>query len=274
MKLATLVLTCFFSRANGFAGLHVHDLHDTAVLLKHSGAAFVSSATSAYTNALHEHPLFTKMITGGTLATTGDAIAQSQTDEPYDKRRAFSFMTFDMCYRAVQHVAFPIIVQECHGQYVSGLLSSAHLADTIPTEYLAAMEQTLASQLCIVPLVYYPVFYALTAVVQNLSKEAAIDRAKATFLPLMSKNLKFWIPVQFIQFGFIDEQLQIPFLSAAGLCWTFILSVAAGSAKDYSKDEPAVNLVELTAEDTEDMDEAFAFGASAQATVPSYSEAS
>jgi hypothetical protein len=265
MKLATLLLACFFSRANGFAGLHVHDLHDTAVLLKHSGAALVSNAASAYSNTLHQHPIFTKMITGGTMATTGDAIAQSQTDDPYNKRRALSFMSFDMCYRALQHVAFPIIVLECHGQYLSGLLSSAHLADSVPTEYLAAMEQTLASQLCIVPLVYYPVFYALTAFVQNLSTEAAIDRAKATFLPLMSKNLKFWIPVQFIQFGFIDEQLQIPFLSAAGLCWTFILSVAAGSTKDYNKDEPVVNLVELTAEDTEDMEEAIA-----QATVPSY----
>ena len=40
--------------------------------------------------------------------------------------------------------------------------------------------------------------------------------------------------VQFIQFGFIQEDLQIPFLCICGLGWTFILSVMAGSTKKYS----------------------------------------
>ena len=70
---------------------------------------------------------------------------------------------------------------------------------------------------------------------QGLSTNGALERAKANFLPLMQRNLLFWIPVQFLQFGFIDEHLQIPFLSVAGLCWTFILSLAAGSARNYNK---------------------------------------
>ena len=69
---------------------------------------------------------------------------------------------------------------------------------------------------------------------QGLSTNGALERAKANFLPLMLRNLLFWIPVQFLQFGFIDEHLQIPFLSVAGLCWTFILSLAAGSARNYN----------------------------------------
>lgn len=40
--------------------------------------------------------------------------------------------------------------------------------------------------------------------------------------------------VQFIQFGFIQEDLQIPFLCICGLGWTFILSIMAGSTKEYS----------------------------------------
>lgn len=40
--------------------------------------------------------------------------------------------------------------------------------------------------------------------------------------------------VQFVQFGFIQEDLQIPFLCICGLGWTFILSVMAGSTKKYS----------------------------------------
>lgn len=238
-----------FVTANAFAGIQVHELHDTAMVLQHSSTAIVSSVASAYSTALVEHPLLTKMATGGILATAGDAIAQSRTDEPYDKRRALSFMAFDMCYRALQHAAFPIIVHECQGQYLGGLMSATPFAQSVPTDFLAAMEQTLASQLGIVPFLYYPVFYALTAVVQDLSKDAAVERAKTTFLPLMSKNLKFWIPVQFVQFAFIDEQLQIPFLCGAGLCWTFILSVAAGSTKSFKTDEPPVTVLPDTEEE-------------------------
>lgn len=50
----------------------------------------------------------------------------------------------------------------------------------------------------------------------------------------MERNLLFWIPVQFIQFGFVQEDLQIPFLCVCGLGWTFILSIMAGSTKEYS----------------------------------------
>ena len=36
----------------------------------------------------------------------------------------------------------------------------------------------------------------------------------------------------------MPTDLQIPFLSCAGLAWTFTLSVLAGSAKKYSQDAP------------------------------------
>ena len=247
MNIIRLFFTCVFfsSAANALAPIHVID-HATLATLQHSGMAIAGKLSGAYTHALRQHPLATKMFTGGILATTGDAIAQSQTngDEPYDKKRAASFMAFDMAYRAVQHAAFPIIVAACHGQYIGEALSALHLSTlqqhlVVPTEYAAAMEQTLASQLGIVPFIYYPVFFALTGFVQGLSVDGAMDRAKQNFLPLMKRNLLFWIPVQFIQFGFIDEQLQIPFLSAAGLCWTFILSVTAGSTRSYNNNQAA-----------------------------------
>jgi hypothetical protein len=195
------------------------------------------------------------MATGGTLAASGDAIAQRESrrkgttghnvqDEPfdYDRRRALSFLTFDMLYRALQHHAFPIIVLNCHGQFLSQVLSFVKSetgtaitgAIVLPTEYLAAMEQTLASQLGIVPFLYYPVFFTLTGFLQGLTYQESWTRAADNFPKLMKRNLLFWIPVQFIQFGFVPEDLQIPFLSLAGLCWTFILSMTAGSARSYS----------------------------------------
>lgn len=216
----------------------VTDPSHFVTVMQHTGMVLTHKVATTYTGLLAQHPLLTKMATGGILATCGDAIAQSQNaEEPYDGRRAASFMAFDMSYRAVQHVSFPHIVHACQGQYLGGLLSALHLSSSLhlPTEYAGAIEQTLASQLGIVPFFYYPVFFSLTAFIQGLSAQGAVERAKENFLPLMQRNLLFWLPVQFVQFGFIDENLQIPFLSVAGLCWTFILSLAAGSASSYKQ---------------------------------------
>ncbi|CAJ1960318.1 unnamed protein product [Cylindrotheca closterium] len=205
--------------------------HISPHLAAHSFAP--SDLLDGYKELLNSNPLPTKMLTGATLAVCGDAIAQSKDDNEYDKPRAASFAAFDMVYRAVQHFSFPIIVAACHGQY----LGAIPLVGDIDVSQLSAMEQTLASQLGIVPFFYYPVFFSLTGAIQGLSVSGAMDRAKENFVPLMKRNLLFWIPVQFIQFGYIQEDLQIPFLSMCGLAWTFILSVAAGSAKSYTPEE-------------------------------------
>jgi hypothetical protein len=145
------------------------------------------------------------MITGGLLATMGDALGQSrEVDVPYDKRRAASFATFDMAYRALQHTVFPIIVAFCKGKFLLSLLASipplAQPLSNVDPTYFAAMEQTLASQLGVVPFLYYPVFFALTGAVQGLTLDGAIERAKENFLPLMERNLLFWIPGVFVEF--------------------------------------------------------------------------
>lgn len=202
-----------------------------AVTLQHGGLDLLG----AYKHLLKTNPLPTKMMTGATLAVCGDAIAQSKDkDTDYDKPRAASFAVFDMAYRALQHFSFPIIVATCHGQFLGALPG---VGDTFDALQLAAMEQTLASQLGIVPFLYYPAFFALTGAIQGLSPSGALARAKENFIPLMKRNLLFWIPVQFVQFGYIQEDLQIPFLSMCGLCWTFILSMAAGNAKTYTPEK-------------------------------------
>lgn len=196
--------------------------------------AFVNnmSPISAYLGALATYPLPTKMVTGATLAVAGDAIAQAHQgpEHAYDQRRAASFAVFDMCYRALQHAAFPAIVAHCHGQYMASLASLIFAQYYLPLDFAAALERTLCSQLGIVPFLYYPVFYAVTAYAQQLTVDQAVDRARQTFVPLMERNLMFWIPVQFIQFSLIPEDLQIPFVCVCGLAWTFVLSVMAGAA--------------------------------------------
>jgi hypothetical protein len=231
----------------GFLGKFLHHTppppppHDLAHILRQAPQNFLEK----YTTVLAEHPLPTKMMTGATLAVAGDAIAQQASDdEEYDVRRATSFGLFDMSYRALQHAAFPIIVAHCHGQFLSSLLPQLQESSNLA----AAMEQTLASQLGIVPFLYYPAFFALTGAIQGLDAEASLNRAKENVLPLMARNLLFWIPVQFVQFAFVQEELQIPFLSVCGLAWTFILSMSAGSAKSYASDKVDIQQGMPTAE--------------------------
>jgi hypothetical protein len=192
---------------------------------------------ASYQDVLKHHALPTQMATGASLAVTGDAIAQrTQNKNPlafdYDTRRAASFAVFDMAYRVLQHYAFPAIVSYCHGQYLGSI---PVFEDNLDVFFRATMEQTLCNQLVIVPFLYYPAFFSLTGFLQGLSVEATVARAQETFLFLMKRNLLFWIPVQFIQFGFIEEELQIPFVCGAGLVWTAILSILAGSAKSYAE---------------------------------------
>lgn len=250
-------LAIMFLSVRSFNIPEVYHIHSTAMeSMNHVVPPFASSPSNAatllptdynaeaaatlfdplfgYKQLLKTHPLPTKMITGATLAVCGDAIAQfKDTDNDYDKRRAASFAVFDMAYRALQHFSFPIIIAYCHGQ----LLGSLPVLDALESSQMAAMEQTLASQLGIVPFLYYPAFFTISAAIQGLSAPAAWSRAQENFVPLMKRNLLFWIPIQFIQFGYIQEDLQIPFLSCAGLAWTFILSVYAGSAKSYSPEK-------------------------------------
>jgi Mpv17 / PMP22 family. len=181
-----------------------------------------------YKDSLMDNPVQTKMLTGGVLALLGDAIAQSR--EPrYDEKRAVAFVSFDVVYRAVQCSLFPIIVQTCDGHFLYPFFSTT----TVDIRTLATMEQTFANQFLVIPFIYYPVFFTLTGYLQGLSMDATIERAQQTLFPLLKRNWLFWIPVQYFQFGYVEEPLQIPFLCVAGLAWTFILSALAGSVKSY-----------------------------------------
>jgi hypothetical protein len=193
-----------------------------------------------YRQLLAVYPLRTKVATGAVLAVVGDALAQSRTValqvQSYDSYRAASFAAFDSCYRVFQHIAFPLLVGQCRGHFLGRILKTIQggadilINDTNLVHYLAATEQTMAYQLCVVPMLYYPVFFTFTGFMQGLTRQETLKRMKKDFIPCWKRNLLFWIPVQFYMFGFLDQKWQIPFSCIMGIVWSTILSTFAGRA--------------------------------------------
>ena len=228
--------------SNGFGVLP--DLSSVSHIVPAAQNLF-DSAIQGYQHALQTDALKTQVETGVTLAVLGDAIAQkTQSPEPYNVNRAASFAAFDACYRTVQHYLYPPMIAACHGAVLGTLLpNNPHFA--------AAMEQALVSQVVIIPIAYYPVFFAITGAVQGLTVKETVTRAKESFWPLMKRNWLFWIPVQFAVFGFVpQEDAQISILIACGLVWTIILSALAGAATPKERyNEPVENILILSKEE-------------------------
>lgn len=199
-----------------------------------------------YQNSLVNNPLVTKVITGAVLAIAGDAVAQASSNKAalandetrieYDKRRALSFAVFDSCYRVFQHNMFPAVIRLGQGNLIKKLLpkilpSKNMVAFLSPAA--AAIEQTALYQFLIVPLLYYPIFFAFTGFIQGLSFDESLSRTKRQFLPCWKRNLMFWIPTQMVLFGIVAEKWQIPFACLMGMIWSTILSKYAGNTKKH-----------------------------------------
>jgi hypothetical protein len=164
-----------------------------------------------------------------------------------DVPRTLSFAAFFGLFRAIQHYIFPPMFRLCQGHFLSGLVrrllfvvavaadpttSTTTISTTIQLlRICAALEQALVSQLVIIPVIYYPLFFSMTGAMQGLTIHETVTRFKSTFISIMKRNLVFWIPCQFGTFLWVEEALQIPVLTVLGLIWTVILSFLAGAAK-------------------------------------------
>ena len=194
----------------------------------------LSLLVDTYSAALVDHPLETKVATAAALAVLGDAIAQQREIGPYDRVRAISFILFDGAYRGgFQHWAFPLIIDSCQGETLQAAVASISLSGAIMDHQFlfAAVECTAFNQLLVVPVIYYPLFFAITGAVQGLSISESARRARSRFTNLTIRNWTFWVPAQFVQFFFIGIEWQVPYTCAMGLVWNVILSAAAGSAQ-------------------------------------------
>lgn len=228
--------------ASALTVLSLFNAKGVLALLSYPSWIVSSVLYKPYQNLLVTNPLPTKVLTGAILSLLGDAIAQAtantaavannQEKAAYDKRRAISFAAFDACYRCFQHIMFPIIIRVGKGNVVKSLLTrflpSQRLV-TMLAPAAAAIEQTAMYQMIIVPLIYYPVFFSFTGIIQGLTVKESLQRMQQNFLTCWGRNLMFWIPTQMVLFGLVAENWQIPFACLMGMIWSMILSKIAGS---------------------------------------------
>lgn len=193
-----------------------------------------ADALSYYADALVTDPVPTKMLTAAFLVTLGDAFSQltetGREDPRYDFNRGLSFAIFGAVYTgAFQHWWF------------------LFLNDAVPVApgagdfqlWLAAAGKTLLCQFGTIPLVYLPLFFILTGLVRGLTVEQTLARARESYLPLFTRNIAYWIPVQMAQFLLVEPEWQVPYVCSAGFIWSIVLSRFAGPIQDVdAKSDP------------------------------------
>ena len=250
------------------AFLPLHETVSTEYIQQASSAlqhAWESSALqhawASYATLLKEKPLETKSITAATLAFTGDALAQFRSKEPYDVRRGLAFLGFGALYTGCfQHFWFnflstnivdwgedifvwghaadtnvPVnyfVQKDEWWQYFDIVSSIEGVMETLqdpPSDIEVAAAKVVVNQFCVIPLVYMPLFFAITGAVGGLDIKKSLARARSLYFTLLRRNYLFWLPVQFFQFLVLPTEWQIPFVCVASLCWTIILSSIGGS---------------------------------------------
>lgn len=217
-----------------------------------------TSASSLYAGFLAAAPLPTAAITASSLAVAGDLLAQQRAtpDEPLDMRRTAAFAIFGACYTGIfQYNLFALLIETCDGTTLLHVLNDGQMVvndlwdatrgiapystpeqfavspalDSAMLPTLGALERTLLNQLLVIPVLYYSLFFVVTGVAYELTPAASLERARSLWIPLVMRNLLFWLPVQFYQFSSIEPELQLPFVCVAGLVWNIILSAVGGS---------------------------------------------
>ena len=170
---------------------------------------------------------------------------------PYNPHRSRVLPRLAAClaHTVFQYNLFQFLIANLDGTHLSQLVG-----DGSNLELLGAVERTLLNQLLIIPALYYPIFFLVTGIAYGLTLEQMRDRAGQLYLPLLRRNVAFWVPTQFVQFAFVQPELQLPFVCVAGLMWNIILSYVSLSTDASLEAEEEADAASAAAQQQPDPD--------------------
>jgi hypothetical protein len=105
------------------------------------------------------------------------------------------------------------------------------------------------AQFGFIPFCYYPTFLLMVPALRagwesEFGSEEASVRQKELFSDVAGKipatllrNWCFWLPVQFVQFNYINPDLQVTYAAAFGVIWNAILSWSTASSVPTTEKE-------------------------------------
>lgn len=247
-----------------------------ALFVPHEVLETSKNLAGMYQNALIDNPVATKAITSGVLATAGDLVAQLSTSKQgdssefnddetvafeYDFARGIGFLVFGAAYTGIfQHYWFDYLSSNIQqwGESLK-LWGPAHVSIPVdavyglknwwayfdvvaafedpPSNEAVAIAKLALNQFLMVPIVYMPLFFAVTGSLAKMTREQSSDRAKNMYIPLLQRNYFYWLPVQFFQFLVVPSEYQILFISVASVAWTIILSTLATNQQQQQAKE-------------------------------------
>ena len=169
-------------------------------------------------------PMMVGAATATVKTTAADVLVQTALEgrriEQLDTRRTLVFTIFGGCWMGV-------------GQY---LLYCRLFEWWVPgTTALASASKAALDQLVHVPLLYFPIFYSVDALLQGawtrgLNEGVAHMRAKleTELWPSLKANWSLWLPASFVGFKLVPAHLRIPYVSGVSMVWTTIMSIMQG----------------------------------------------
>ena len=143
------------------------------------------AAALAYNQLLSQHPLSTKVATAASLALAGDLVAQRAKESgTYDRRRAVGFVATEMVYRGLlqQHI-FRWIANTFQGTLLLRVTKGA-----LNPVAAATAERVLGNVPC--SIIYYPIFFCISGLIQGLTRMQTLERFKKTFPSVYGFNLR------------------------------------------------------------------------------------
>ena len=188
-------------------------------------AASVGTAMlSRFSSLAARRPMLVGAATATVKTCSADVLVQTTLEgrrfDQLDTKRTAVFTIFGGCWMGF-------------GQY---LLYCRLFEYWVPgTTALASASKAALDQLVHVPLLYFPIFYSIDALLEGQWARGADaglahmrTKMSEEMWPSLKANWTLWLPASFIGFKLVPTHLRIPYVSAVSMIWTTILSMMQG----------------------------------------------